>query len=53
MPTAKFSITGDVEDFERIDNVYRSLKREGGKLLKNWVIDLNVTYEEKQGEKPL
>jgi len=53
MPKATFTITGEIEEFERVDNLYRSLKREGEKLLKNWEIKLDVEYEEKEGEKPL
>ena len=53
MPKAIFTITGEIEEFDRIDNLYRSLKREGEKLLKNWEISLNVEYTEKEGEKPL
>lgn len=51
MPKAKFMITGDIEKFDRVDNLYRSLKREGEKLLKNWTIELNVEYSEKEGER--
>ncbi|MQY79688.1 MAG: hypothetical protein GH151_10925 [Bacteroidetes bacterium] len=51
MPRATFSISGDVTEFERVDNLYRSLKREGKKMLKNWTIDLKVEYSEKEGEK--
>jgi len=51
MARAKFTITGDVSEFERVDNLYRSMKREGAKMLKNWVIDMSVEYSEKEGEK--
>jgi len=48
MPKATFTITGEITDFGRVDNVYNSLKREGVKLLKNWTINVNVEYEEKE-----
>jgi len=52
MPEAQFIINGKIEDFTRLDNLYKSLKREGEKLLTNWTIDVEVKYSEKQGEKP-
>lgn len=51
IPRATFTITGDVAEFERVDNLYRTMKREGGKMLKNWEINLTVDYSEKEGEK--
>jgi len=51
MPKAKFTITGEIEEFDRVDNLYRSLKREGAKMLKNWTIEVNAEYTEKEGEK--
>jgi len=50
MPKASFTIEGEIADFTRIDNLYRTLKREGEKLLKEWTIKFNVDYEERQGE---
>jgi len=50
MPKSTFVITGDVADFTRLDNLYKSLKREGEKLLKNWNIEVKVEYTEKEGE---
>ncbi len=52
MPEATFIIRGKIEDFTRLDNLYRSLKREGNKLLEDWSIDVEVKYTEKKGEKP-
>lgn len=52
MPESTFIIKGEVEDFTRLDNLYKALKREGDKLLTAWSIDVSVTYAEKQGEKP-
>ncbi|KKM76709.1 hypothetical protein LCGC14_1377430 [marine sediment metagenome] len=52
MPQASFIIKGDIADFTRLDNLYKSLKREGEKLLTNWTIDVEVKYSEKQGDKP-
>ena len=51
MPQATFTINGDIEDFTRLDNLYKSLVREADKLLSKWEIKIDVTYAEKQGEK--
>jgi len=48
MPRTTFTITGDISDFERIDNLYRKLKLEGGKMLTNWEIKVQAFYEETQ-----
>ena len=52
MPQATVTIKGSIEDFSRIDNLYRALRREGDKLLTHWTIDVEVQYSEKKGEKP-
>ncbi len=52
MPEATFIIRGSVLDFTRLDNLYRSLKREGDKLLEDWTINVEVKYSEKKGEIP-
>lgn len=52
MPESTFIVKGKIEDFTRLDNLYKALKREGDKLLTDWTIDVTVTYTEKQGEKP-
>lgn len=51
MPQAIITIEGNIEDFTRLDNVYRSIKRESEKLLKDWKLKINVVYSEAQGEK--
>lgn len=51
MPQATFNITGEIEDFTRLDNLYRSLIRESDKLLSTWEMKIDVSYSEKQGEK--
>lgn len=51
MPQATFNIVGKIEDFTRLDNLYRSLIRESDKLLSEWEIKIDVSYSEKQGEK--
>lgn len=48
MPQAIFKITGEIEDFDRMDNLYKTMKREGAKLLKNWVIEVEASFQEKQ-----
>lgn len=50
MPKATFSISGEIKDFSRVDNIYRTMKREGEKLLDDWTINFDVTFEEKKGE---
>ena len=50
MPKATFTVEGEIEDFTRIDNIYRVLKREGEKLLKNWKIKFDIKYEESEEE---
>ena len=52
MPMSTIIIRGEIEDFTRLDNLYKNLKREGDKLLKNWEIQVEVKYSEKAGEKP-
>lgn len=52
MPEATFVIRGKVADFTRLDNLYKSLKREGDKLLSDWTINVDVKYSEKKGEVP-
>lgn len=52
MPESTFTIVGTIEDFTRLDNLYKSLKRESEKLLSEWTMNVSVTYEEKKGEKP-
>lgn len=51
MPITTITITGNIEDFTRLDNLYRSLKREGDKLLSEWTINVDAKYTEKKGEK--
>ncbi len=53
MPTATFIIKGDIQDFTRLDNLYKSLVRESEKLLSPWELNVSVEYSEKQGDKPL
>jgi len=52
MPACTFIIRGDILDFTRLDNLYKSLIRETEKLLKDWSLDIEVKYTEKMGEKP-
>ena len=48
MPQAVFTISGEIEAFDRIDNLYNALKSQGSKALKNWEIKVDVSYSEKQ-----
>ncbi|MBA7628004.1 hypothetical protein ES703_35474 [subsurface metagenome] len=52
MPEATFTISGSIADFTRLDNLYKSLKRESEKLLDPWEMLVDVKYSEKKGEKP-
>lgn len=47
-PEVKVVLTGKIVDFSRIDNVYTTLKREGLKLLKDWSIEIDVSFSEKE-----
>ncbi len=53
MPEASFVIKGQIEDFTRLDNLYKALIRESEKLLSPWEIEIKVEYTEKKGDKPL
>jgi len=52
VPKATFTVTGEITDFTRADNLYRTMKREIAKLLKNWSLDFKIDYQEAEGEKP-
>lgn len=49
-PRTTFKITGDIDEFDRVDNLYKTMKREGEKLLKNWVIEVEATFSESEEE---
>ncbi|MBA7478795.1 hypothetical protein ES707_14223 [subsurface metagenome] len=46
MPRASFKITGEIDDFSRVDNLHTSMRREGAKLLKKWIIEVEVLFSE-------
>jgi len=46
MPKAMFKITGEIEDFSRVDNLHSVMRREGAKLLKKWTIEVDVSFKE-------
>jgi len=50
MPECTFTITGNIQDFTRLDNIYKALLREATKLLTGWTLSAEVKYTEKQGE---
>jgi len=50
MPECTFTITGEIKDFTRLDNIYKAFKREADKGLSNWQMSASVQYTEKQGE---
>lgn len=47
-PRAEIKMSGDIRDFQQIDNLYRAIKREGIKTLKEWTLEVNVSYVEKE-----
>lgn len=49
-PKAKFVIEGEIENFNQMDNLYKVMRREGIKLLKNWTITIESTYSESKEE---
>ena len=49
-PRATFKVTGQITDFTRADNLYRTMKRESEKLLGGWEIDYKIDYIEREGE---
>lgn len=50
MVKTTFIIEGEIKNFPQIDNLYRALKREGAKLLKNYKITVDAKYEEREGD---
>lgn len=50
MPQATFKITGEIAEFDRVDNLYRVMKKEGEKLLTNWVIEVEASFKETKEE---
>ena len=50
-PIAVFTVSGEIDDFTRADNLYRTMKRETEKLLKKWKIEFKIDYTEIEGEK--
>ena len=51
-PKATFTISGEIDDFTMIDNLYKAMKNQGVKLLKNWTIGVQVDYTEQEVETP-
>ena len=52
MPEAEFKIVGAIKDFNQLDNLYKSLKREAEKLLDPWQLNVSVTFTESKGQVP-
>ena len=50
MPQATFTIKGNIKDFGRVDNAYAAFRREAQKALKDWELNIDISYEEKQGQ---
>lgn len=51
-PRATLKMSGDIKDFSQIDSLYRAIRREGAKTLKDWMLEIDVAYVEKEGEVP-
>ncbi len=45
-PQVVITLTGNIADFTRLDNVYKAMKRESAKLLKNWELKIDVNFQE-------
>lgn len=50
MPQATFTIKGNIKDFGRVDNAYAAFKREAGKVMTDWELNIEISYVEKQGQ---
>jgi len=48
MPRTTITITGEIAEFDRIDNLYNRLKSEGEKMLTDWEIKVEAFYTESQ-----
>ena len=48
MPQCTFQIVGDIAAFDKVDDVYKVLKRDGAKLLTNWTLTVSVEFTEKE-----
>ena len=40
------TLKGSIADFDRLDNIYRTLKREAPKLLSNYTLEIVMSYKE-------
>jgi hypothetical protein len=49
MVNCTFKIKGEIKDFNRIDNVYASLKKQTQQLLEGWEIEIDVNFVERAG----
>ncbi len=52
MPQCNITITGDIKDFTRADNLYTVLKREVEKFLTSWKIEVDIKFMEEWKETP-
>ncbi len=51
MPGITVTLTGEIKEFDRIDNLFLALRREAKKMLTGWDIQVEAKYGEKEGEK--
>ena len=49
MVNCNFKISGEILDFNRIDDALKAVRTQSQKLLKNWTIEVSVEYTEKYG----
>ena len=52
VPRATFKISGEIDDFLKVDNLYKAMKTQGVKLLKNWTIEVSMEFTESETETP-
>ncbi len=52
-PRTTVTMSGDIRNFAQIDNLYIAVKREGIKALKEWELNIQVDFSEKEGESTL
>ena len=45
-PQITVTLTGSIGDFTRLDNLYKSMKREAQKLFKDWQLKIDLDYTE-------
>lgn len=47
-PQITVTLTGSIADFNRLDNLYKVMKREAQKLFKDWQLKIDLDYSESE-----